>query len=159
MKRKGTRYKSATAGKKAREEISKVLRHFGCEEIGFADKFDATRSAAVLQASRSAGASARVGEGMGAALSQGAAVELQASQHAPGIRAGRASGRGTSRSTASCVTGSRDKSLPSNVACSQFEAVFMPFMFTSDGRPVIERDARICCPSRTNRRSCRCQVM
>ena len=33
-------YASATTGTKAREEIIKVLRHFGCEEIGFADKFE-----------------------------------------------------------------------------------------------------------------------
>jgi hypothetical protein len=33
-------YASATSGTKAREEITKILRHFGCESIGFMDDFD-----------------------------------------------------------------------------------------------------------------------
>ena len=33
-------YASATSGMKAREEITKVLRRLGCEEIGFADNFE-----------------------------------------------------------------------------------------------------------------------
>jgi hypothetical protein len=32
-------YAAATTGKAAREEISKVLRRFGCESIGFMDDF------------------------------------------------------------------------------------------------------------------------
>jgi hypothetical protein len=32
-------YSSATTGTKAREEISKVLRRFGCESIGFMDDY------------------------------------------------------------------------------------------------------------------------
>jgi hypothetical protein len=32
-------YASATAGQRARDEITKVLRHFGCESIGFMDDF------------------------------------------------------------------------------------------------------------------------
>jgi hypothetical protein len=35
-----TPYASATTGTKAREEITKILRRFGCEEIGFADNFE-----------------------------------------------------------------------------------------------------------------------
>jgi len=31
-------YASATTGTKAREEISKVLRRFGCESIGFMEE-------------------------------------------------------------------------------------------------------------------------
>jgi len=33
-------YASATSGLKAREEIQKILRHFGCESVGFMDEFD-----------------------------------------------------------------------------------------------------------------------
>ena len=33
-------YAAATTGLKAREEISKVLRRFGCESIGFMDDFN-----------------------------------------------------------------------------------------------------------------------
>ena len=34
-----TPYASATTGRKARDEITKVLRRFGCEEIGFKDNY------------------------------------------------------------------------------------------------------------------------
>jgi hypothetical protein len=37
-------YASATTGIKAREEIRKVLRCFGCEEIGFSENFEKTLS-------------------------------------------------------------------------------------------------------------------
>ena len=33
-------YASATSDMKAREEIKKLLRRFGCEEIGFSDSFE-----------------------------------------------------------------------------------------------------------------------
>jgi hypothetical protein len=33
-------YENATSGEKARAEISKILRHFGCEKIGFMDDFE-----------------------------------------------------------------------------------------------------------------------
>jgi hypothetical protein len=32
-------YTSATTGTRAREEITKVLRRFGCEEVGFKDNY------------------------------------------------------------------------------------------------------------------------
>jgi hypothetical protein len=37
---KGVPYASASAGQRARDEISKVLRRFGCESIGFMDDFE-----------------------------------------------------------------------------------------------------------------------
>lgn len=33
-------YKTARSGTKAREEITKILRHFGCEQVGFMDEFE-----------------------------------------------------------------------------------------------------------------------
>jgi hypothetical protein len=36
----GVPYATATSDMRAREEIKKLLRHFGCEEIGFADKYE-----------------------------------------------------------------------------------------------------------------------
>ena len=33
-------YATATSGLKAREQIQKILRHFGCESVGFMDEFD-----------------------------------------------------------------------------------------------------------------------
>ena len=33
-------YQSATSGTRAREEVTKFLRRFGCESIGFMDQFD-----------------------------------------------------------------------------------------------------------------------
>jgi hypothetical protein len=37
---KSTPYASASAGAKARDEISKILRRFGCEKIGFMDDLE-----------------------------------------------------------------------------------------------------------------------
>jgi hypothetical protein len=36
----GIPYTSATTGTKARGDITKILRGFGCEEIGFADNYE-----------------------------------------------------------------------------------------------------------------------
>jgi len=35
-----TPYASATSGASAREEITKILRRFGCESVGFMDDFE-----------------------------------------------------------------------------------------------------------------------
>ena len=32
-------YASASSGQKARQEITKILQHFGCEKVGFMDEF------------------------------------------------------------------------------------------------------------------------
>jgi hypothetical protein len=42
MNRKGSKvpYESATSGTAAREEITKLLRRFGCSEMGFYDDFE-----------------------------------------------------------------------------------------------------------------------
>jgi hypothetical protein len=38
--RRGSAGSCATSGNKAREEITKTLRRFGCESIGFMDEYD-----------------------------------------------------------------------------------------------------------------------
>jgi hypothetical protein len=37
---KGVPYSNASSDMRAREDIKKVLLHFGCEEIGFADNYE-----------------------------------------------------------------------------------------------------------------------
>jgi hypothetical protein len=85
-------YSSATTGKAARAEISKVLRHFGCESIGFMEDYEQ------------------------AALRQG-------------------------HIATNSILRDWIKGQVTAVECGilSFEAVFMPFMLTSDGRPVIEQ--------------------
>jgi hypothetical protein len=39
-KSKGVPYSNASSDMRAREDIKKVLLHFGCEEIGFADNYE-----------------------------------------------------------------------------------------------------------------------
>jgi hypothetical protein len=37
---KGIPYASVTSGAKARDEVTSILRRFGCESVGFMDDFE-----------------------------------------------------------------------------------------------------------------------
>jgi hypothetical protein len=101
-------YASATTGIKAREEIRKVLRCFGCEEIGFSENFEKHE---VLLYFRHRGREVHL-----RVSAKGWAQSFSRSNHGTTTVAARnRSGsrkrlsRGMLRSTASCVTGSRAK--------------------------------------------------
>jgi hypothetical protein len=57
-------YANATSGTAAREEITRTLRRFGCESVGFMDDFAEKSVLRVFTHSRPAGATARLGEGL-----------------------------------------------------------------------------------------------
>lgn len=131
-------YVRASSGAQAREDITKVLRRFGCESIGFMDDFEKHELLLAFQ-------------------HRGRAVQLRASA------AGWAqmymkenpwnSRRRETRSDyerKALVQGQiavnsilRDwiKGQVTAVECGilSFEAVFMPYMLTNDGRSVIDR--------------------
>jgi hypothetical protein len=131
-------YASATTGTKAREEISKVLRRFGCEAIGFMDDFEKHE---VLLAFKH----------------RGRQVQLRASakgwaqlflQERPWTYQRRSSkqdyGQAALRQGHVAVNSIlRDwiKGQVTAVECGilSFEAVFLPYMLTADGHPLIER--------------------
>lgn len=131
-------YENATSGAKAREEITSLLRRMGCESVGFMDDFDKHE---VLLAFRH----------------RGRAVQLRASakgwaQMFIKARPFGARTRGTRHDyeqralrqgliAVNSILRDWVKGQVVAVECGMmsFEAVFMPHMLTSDGRPLIER--------------------
>lgn len=134
----GVPYANATSGGQAREEITKLLRRFGCESVGFMDDF--TEKAVLL-----------------AFTHRGRNIQLRASakgwaqmylKENPWTSRRRKSPK---RHEEHAVTQGliavnsilRDwvKGQVTAVECGilSFEAVFMPYMLTNDGRPLIER--------------------
>ena len=135
---KSVPYAQASSGDSARGEITRILRHFGCESVGFMDDFE---NHEVLLAFKH----------------RGRAIQL------------RASAKGwaqlflkinpwTGRRRVSCVDHEQSALRQGHIAVNSilrdwvkgqvtaiecgvlsFEAVFMPYMLTSDGRPLIDR--------------------
>jgi hypothetical protein len=60
----------------SRKEISKVLRRFGCESIGFMDDYQQYEVLLAFKHRNRQGPVARIGEGVGADVSQGKPVDL-----------------------------------------------------------------------------------
>ena len=67
----GIPYSSATSGNRAREEVVKVLRRFGCEKVGFMDDHAKHEVTLYFEHRGRASAIAGVGERMGADVAQG----------------------------------------------------------------------------------------
>jgi hypothetical protein len=134
----GLPYASATSGTKAREEATKWLRRLGCEQIGFMDDFEKQelflafthRGRQVqLRASAKGWAQAWLKDNPQSYRSRTSSHEYrQAALHQGQIA--------VSSILRDWVKGSV-MAVESGVL--SFEAVFMPFMLTSDGRPMIER--------------------
>lgn len=129
-------YQGATSGMKARDEITSILRKFGCENVGFMDDFS---EATVTLGFRH----------------RGRAVQLKASakgwaQMYLKANPGKQRAREHERQKKALVQGQiamnsilRDwvKGQVTAVECGvlSFEAVFMSHMLTNDGRSVLER--------------------
>jgi hypothetical protein len=139
MKKNGVPYEGATSGAAAREEISKLLRRFGCESVGFMDDYEAKT---VLLAFKHRGRSVQL-----KASAQGwAAMYLKAHPH----NWSRSKFTKTEHEQRAVAQGLiavnsilRDwvKGQVTAVECGilSFDAVFVPYMLTSDGRTVLER--------------------
>jgi hypothetical protein len=131
-------YAAATSGQKAREETAKILRRLGAESVGFMDNYD---SAEVLLAF----------------THRGRQVQLRASAKGWAqlyLRRKPWTGhRGNSRQdyeqkvlaqghiAVNSILRDWIKGQVTAVECGilSFEAVFLPFMLTADGRPVLDR--------------------
>ncbi|MDE2105512.1 MAG: hypothetical protein KGL39_50260 [Patescibacteria group bacterium] len=137
----GVPYEGATSGAKARDETLKMLRRFGCESVGFMDDF---AKAEVLLAFKHRGRDVQ----LRASAKGWAQMYLKA--HPWSYRS-----RGKSRhdhEAAALAQGMvavnsilRDwiKGQLTAVECGilSFDAVFLPYMLTADGRSVVERMA------------------
>jgi len=133
-------YARASSGTAAREEIIKILRAFGADSIGFMDDYERGE---VLLAFRHRGRSVQ----LRASAKGWAAMYLKKNPHT-----GRHKSTSREYEQAALAQGLvavnsilRDWVKGQVVAIEtgilSFESVFLPFMLTADGRPVIERIA------------------
>ncbi len=132
-------YENATSGGKARDEVTKLLRRFGCESVGFMDDFE---DHSVLLAFKHRGRPIQL-----RASARGWAA-LYLKEHPYSYSRSRKTK--TEHEQGALKQGDiainsilRDwvKGQITAVECGMlsFEAVFMPYMLTNDGRPLIER--------------------
>lgn len=131
-------YENASSGAAARDEVTKILRRFGCESVGFMDDFERHE---VLLAFKHRGRPIQL-----AASARGwAQMYIKAHPHSPRMRITRHEHEQRALKQGLIAVNSilRDwvKGQVTAVECGvlSFEAVFMPYMLTSDGRPLIER--------------------
>lgn len=131
-------YETATSGENARAEITKILRRFGCESIGFMDDYQTHE---VLLAFTHRGRAIQL-----RASAQGwAAMYLKAKPfnsyrrrkrheyEADALRQGQIAVNSILRDWV------KGQVTAVETGVLQFDAVFMPYMLTADGRPLVER--------------------
>lgn len=130
-------YATASAGS-ARNEITKMLRRFGCESVGFMDDFD---NHEVLLAFTHRGRQVQ----LRASAKGWAQMYLKENPWTHRRRGSRHDHEAAALHQGHIAINSilRDwvKGQMTAVECGilSFEAVFMPYMLTADGRPLIDR--------------------
>jgi hypothetical protein len=131
-------YASATTGNKAREEIITILRRFGCETVGFMDEWDKQE---VLLAFRHRGRDVQ----QRASAKGWAQMYLKRHPWTYRMRTSQVDHEQKALQQGHIAVNSilrdRVKGQVTAIECGilSFEAVFMPYMLTVDGRPLIER--------------------
>jgi hypothetical protein len=131
-------YAGATTGTKAREEISKILRQFGCESVGFMDD-DATSEVLLAFTHRGRRVQLR------ASAKGWAQLFLKKNPWSSTHRRSRQEYEQDALRQGHVAVNSilRDwiKGQVTAIECGilSFEGVFLPFMLGSDGRPMLER--------------------
>lgn len=130
-------YENATSGDSARNEITKILRRFGCSSIGFMDDFDKKE---VLLAFEHRGNHVQ----LRASAKGWAAMYLRAHPYSSRSRKTRQQYEAAALEQGLIAISSilRDwvKGQVTAVECGvmSFSAVFLPYMLANDGRPMIE---------------------
>jgi hypothetical protein len=127
----GVPYEGATSGAKARDEVTKILRRFGCESVGFMDDFE---KGEVLLAFKHRGrdvqlrASARGWAELYMRDRKRRSREVEEKALAQGLIA------------VNSILRDWIKGQVTAVECGilSFDAVFLPHMLTSSGRTVLE---------------------
>jgi hypothetical protein len=133
-----TPYAKATSGTKAREEITKVLRRFGCESIGFLDDFE---NHEILLAFTHRGRPMQIR----ASAKGWAQMFLRERPHSDRMhhtkhdheQAALRQGHIAVNSILRDWIKGQMTAIESGIL--SFEAVFMPYMLTNDGRALIDR--------------------
>ena len=131
-------YSSAASGANAREEITKILRRFGCESVGFMDDFDKHE---VLLAFTHRGRQIQ----LPASAKGWAQMYLKTEPWTHRRRGSRIDYEQAALRQGHVAVNSilrdRIKGQMTAIECGilSFDAVFMSYMLTSDGRPLIER--------------------
>jgi hypothetical protein len=131
-------YAGASSGGQAREEIIRILRRFGCESIGFMDDFEhhelllafSHRGRQVqMRANAKGWAQMALKEEPYTSRRRDSKVEYERKLMAQGLVA------------VNSILRDWIKGQMTAVECGilSFEAVFLPYMLTNDGRPVMER--------------------
>lgn len=135
-----TPYASATSDMRAREEVKKILRRFGCEAIGFMD--DEVKHE-VLLAFTHRGRQIQ----LSASAKGWAQMRLKENPHTYRMRTSRHDHEQAALRQRHVAVNSilrdwiKGQVTAIETGILSFEAVFMPFMLTADGRPLIERIA------------------
>jgi hypothetical protein len=131
-------YANATSGSGARDELTKILRRLGCESVGFMDDYQAHE---VLLAFKHRGQAVQL-----RASAKGWAQRwLKENPWTYRRRSTKQEWEQAALQQGHVVTSSilRDwvKGQVTAIECGilSFEAVFMPYMLTNDGRPLVER--------------------
>lgn len=130
-------YATASSGLKAREEIQKILRHFGCESVGFMDQFDTktvilafTRGGRQIQlrASAQGWANAYLRENPWTDRRHSTKHEWEQAALDQGMIAVNSILRDWVKGQVTAI----------ETGILVFDHIFMPFMLAADGRPLIE---------------------
>lgn len=135
---KSVPYEGATSGAAARDEVTKVLRRFGCESVGFMDDFERYE---VMLAFKHRGRPVQ----LTASAKGWAQMYIKAHPWSSSMRTGKIDYEQRALKQGLIAVNSilRDwiKGQVTAVECGilSFEAVFMPYMLTGDGRTLIER--------------------
>jgi len=131
-------YAGAMSGGKARDEITRLLQRFGCESVGFMDDF-AERSVLLAFVHRGRPIQLR------ASAKGWAQMYLKEHPYTHRMRKSRpeheqdALAQGTIAINSVLRDWVKGQLTAVETGILSFEAVFMPFMVTSDGRPLIDR--------------------
>ena len=131
-------YASATSGSKARDEVTKILRRFGCKSIGFMDDFEKHE---VLLAFTHRGRPVQ----LRASAKGWAQMYLKEHPWSYGRRSQRTEYEQMALQQGHVAVNSvlrdwiKGQVTAIETGILSFEAVFMPYMLTNDGRPLIER--------------------
>jgi hypothetical protein len=128
----------ASSDARARDEITKILRRFGSESVGFMDDFDKHEVVLAfthrgrsfqLRASAKGWAQMWLKENPWTSRRRGSQAEYQQAALKQGHVAVNSILRDWIKGQVTAI----------ETGILSFEAVFMPYMLTADGRPVIER--------------------
>ena len=135
-------YASTSTGTKAREEILKILRRFGCTSVGFMDEFD-TKTVILafvwrerqiqLRASAQGWANAYLRESPWTMSRHSTKAEWEQKALDQGMIAVNSILRDWVKGQVTAI----------ETGILTFEHVFLPYMLTADGRPVIEQARKL----------------